>query len=99
MAHDHSHAAGAHDHSHDHQPRGLVRWLFSTNHKDIGTLYLIFALCAGIFGGALSGLMRAELAEPGIQILTALVSSGSEAEAEHFYNVLITYHGLIMIFF
>ncbi len=111
MAHEHSHAghdhapgkshghSHAHDHSHDHTPKGLARWLFSTNHKDIGTLYLIFAICAGVFGGALSGLMRAELAEPGIQILTALVASGSEAEAENFYNVLITYHGLIMIFF
>ena len=110
MAHSHSHDGQAqhaqdhgHDHAHadahDHKPPFLVRWLFSTNHKDIGTLYLIFAIAAGIIGGAMSGLMRWELAEPGIQILTSLVPTGTEAEAEHFYNVLITYHGLIMIFF
>jgi cytochrome c oxidase subunit 1 len=109
MAHSHSKSGGAHDHSHDHahgaghaddhRPPFLARWLFSTNHKDIGTLYLLFAIAAGIFGGALSGLMRWELAEPGIQILTNFVPTGGEAEAEHFYNVLITYHGLIMIFF
>ncbi|HBK90860.1 MAG TPA: cytochrome c oxidase subunit I, partial [Parvularcula sp.] len=54
---------------------------------------------AGIIGGAMSGLMRLELAQPGIQWLTLIVPTGTEAEAEHFYNVLITYHGLIMIFF
>ncbi len=95
----HAHSDDAHAQAHDHKPPFLVRWLFSTNHKDIGTLYLIFAITAGIIGGAMSGLMRLELAEPGIQWLTALVPSGTEAEAEHFYNVLITYHGLLMIFF
>jgi cytochrome c oxidase subunit 1 len=95
----HDHAHGHADHAHDHKPSFLVRWLFSTNHKDIGTLYLIFAILAGVVGGAMSGLMRWELAEPGIQVLNAFVPTGTEAEAEHFYNVLITYHGLIMIFF
>ncbi len=100
-ADDHSHGGGfGHSaDSHDHKPGFFVRWLFSTNHKDIGTLYLIFAILAGIIGGAMSGLMRLELAEPGIQWLTNFVPTGTEAEAEHFYNVLITYHGLIMIFF
>jgi len=89
---------GAHDDHHDHKPPFFTRWFFSTNHKDIGTLYLIFAIIAGIVGGAMSGLMRWELAEPGIQILH-LMSGGNEDAAANFYNVLITYHGLIMIFF
>ncbi|NRD89870.1 cytochrome c oxidase subunit I [Sphingopyxis sp. BSNA05] len=94
------------DHAHDadHKPAFFQRWFMSTNHKDIGTLYLIFAICAGIIGGAISGLMRLELAEPGIQYLQAWasISNGSEAsmdQAYHLWNVLITAHGLIMVFF
>ena len=54
---------------HDHKPSFFSRWFMSTNHKDIGTLYLIFAIFAGIIGGAISGIMRLELDHPGIQVL------------------------------
>ncbi len=74
---------------HDHAPRGIGRWLFSTNHKDIGTMYLIFAIISGLIGGALSVAMRLELQEPGLQYFV----NG------HMYNVFVTGHGLIMVFF
>jgi cytochrome c oxidase subunit 1 len=80
----------AHGHdSHAHQMSFFTRWFCSTNHKDIGTLYLIFAVCAGLIGGAMSLLMRLELMHPGMQYL----SNGQQ------WNVLITAHGLIMVFF
>ncbi|MDE2434948.1 MAG: cbb3-type cytochrome c oxidase subunit I, partial [Sphingomonadales bacterium] len=93
----------AHD-DHDHKPAFFARWFMSTNHKDIGTLYLIFAIFAGVIGGAISGVMRLELAHPGIQYLGAIATwlDGKPAEmndALHLWNVLITAHGLIMVFF
>jgi cytochrome c oxidase subunit I len=88
-AHDHGHAHGHdHDHAH-HMPGFFVRWFCSTNHKDIGTLYLIFSVAAGLIGGFFSVLMRMELQAPGLQI----VSDGQ------MWNVFITAHGLIMVFF
>ncbi|MEH3040626.1 MAG: cytochrome c oxidase subunit I [Sphingomonas paucimobilis] len=94
----HGHGHDTHHHDADHKPGFFARWFMSTNHKDIGTLYLIFAIVAGIIGGAISGIMRLELAEPGIQWLPWL--SGHEGDqALHFWNVLITAHGLIMVFF
>src|SRR5690606_13459548 len=80
--------AATHEH-HDH-PTGWRRYVYSTNHKDIGTMYLIFAVVAGLIGGLFSVLMRAELMNPGDGIL------GGD---HHLFNVLITNHGLIMIFF
>ena len=98
-----SHEAHDAQHDVDHKPAFFTRWFLSTNHKDIGTLYLIFAIIAGIIGGAISGVMRAELAEPGIQILTGAWPLGAGTanfdEALHHWNVLITAHGLIMVFF
>ncbi|TNB47853.1 cytochrome c oxidase subunit I [Martelella lutilitoris] len=99
--------AGTHTaHDDDHKPGFFARWFLSTNHKDIGTLYLIFAICAGIIGGALSVAMRMELQEPGIQIFNGLASmvygdAGAAAvdQGKHLYNVFTTAHGLIMIFF
>ncbi len=79
----------AHDEHHDHHPNFVNRWLFSTNHKDIGTLYLIFAIFAGIVGLGLSIHMRMELQNPGLQ----LFKSGQA------WNATVTAHGLIMIFF
>jgi cytochrome c oxidase subunit 1 len=94
MAYGESAHAGHDDH---HTPTGLRRWLMSTNHKDIGTLYLIFAIVAGLIGGALSVAMRMELQEPGIQIFTRL--SANPDEARQLFNVFVSAHGLIMIFF
>ena len=74
---------------HDHAPRGIGRWLYSTNHKDIGTMYLFFAIVAGLVGGALSIGIRLELQEPGMQYFVD----------GHAYNVFVTGHGLIMVFF
>jgi cytochrome c oxidase subunit 1 len=91
------------EHHADHKPGFFTRWFMSTNHKDIGTLYLIFAIIAGIIGGSLSGIMRWELMEPGIQVLNRSWPLGSGTanfdEWTHHWNVLITAHGLIMVFF
>ena len=85
--------ADAHEHEEHHQPYGITRWLFSTNHKDIGTMYLVFAIIAGLIGGALSIVMRMELQHPGVQIFP------DNAGGYQLYNVFVTAHGLIMVFF
>ena len=87
-----SYGSTAHDgHAHDdHRPGFVTRWLLSTNHKDIGTLYLVFAITAGLIGGLLSVLMRIELMTPGDHLLHG---------NHQLYNVMVTAHGLIMVFF
>ena len=84
--------AGAHE-AHG-TPTGWRRWLYSTNHKDIGTLYLIFAIVFGIVGGLLSVIMRMELQSPGVDVIW-----GDPGTQEQTFNVLVTGHGLIMVFF
>jgi cytochrome c oxidase subunit I len=92
--------------SHEDHPTGWRRYAYSTNHKDIGMMYLIFAIVAGVIGALLSVMMRWELQEPGIQIFHGLaqmvygVDPGAAVDAgKHMYNVFVTAHGLIMIFF
>jgi cytochrome c oxidase subunit 1 len=82
----HDHAAG-HEHEHAHHPGGIMRWIMTTNHKDIGTLYLWFSFIMFIAGGIMALTIRAELFRPGLQLV----------EPE-FFNQLNTVHGLIMIF-
>ena len=80
-------ATHAHD-DHGHgAPAGLMRWITTTNHKDIGTLYLWFSFIMLFAGGALAMLIRAELFQPGLQVVDP-----------HFFNQLTTMHGLIMVF-
>ena len=83
-------AHAAHGEHEEHAiPHGWRRFAYSTNHKDIGSMYLVFAIIAGLVGGAMSIAIRAELMEPGIQIFPT----------SHEFNVFVTAHGLIMIFF
>ncbi|MGY6628980.1 MAG: cytochrome c oxidase subunit I [Oceanicaulis sp.] len=89
-----SSSAAAEHADHTPSPWDWKRWVYSTNHKDIGTMYLIFAIIAGVIGGVMSGLIRWELAEPGLQVF-----NGGFWGNEHNYNVIVTMHGLIMIFF
>ena len=73
-----------------HAPTGIKRWLYSTNHKDIGLLYLALAIVGGLIGAAFSVGMRMELMQPGDQIFNGNYQ---------LYNVFITAHALIMVFF
>jgi cytochrome c oxidase subunit I len=76
-------------HAHADHPTGWRRYVYSTNHKDIGTMYLVFAIVAGTLSAVFSMFMRAELMFPGLQIFSS----------PHTYNVFVTAHALIMIFF
>ncbi|MDH3871378.1 MAG: cytochrome c oxidase subunit I [Gammaproteobacteria bacterium] len=78
--------ATTHD-EHHHHPTGITRWLFTTNHKDIGTLYLWFSFIMLLIGGAMAMVIRAELYQPGMQIVDP-----------NFFNTMTTMHGLIMVF-
>ncbi len=80
------HDAHGHDHAHDH-PQGWRRWVYATNHKDIGTLYLLFAFAMLMIGGVLALGIRAELFQPGLQLVNP-----------ELFNQLTTMHGLIMVF-
>src|SRR5579871_1136517 len=80
-------AAHGHGHEHAHHPSGFLRWLTTTNHKDIGTLYLCFSFTMFMVGGVLAMGIRAELFEPGLQLWHP-----------EFFNQLTTMHGLIMVF-
>src|SRR5210317_1549871 len=82
-----SHEA-THDGHDDHGPaKGLMRWVTTTNHKDIGTLYLLFALVMFFIGGAMAMVIRAELFQPGLQVVDP-----------QFFNSMTTVHALVMIF-
>ena len=82
-----THDAGHHD-DHDHKPYGFInRWLYATNHKDIGTMYLVFSLIMFFIGGAMALVIRAELFQPGLQIVHPEV-----------FNQMTTMHALVMIF-
>ncbi|NOU52751.1 cytochrome c oxidase subunit I [Pseudoalteromonas sp. JBTF-M23] len=75
------------NHHEHHAAKGFKRWLYTTNHKDIGSLYLIFSLTMFLIGGAMAMVIRAELFQPGLQLVDP-----------HFFNQMTTVHGLIMVF-
>ena len=82
-------SAVEYDHSPDHHgpDKGLMRWVVTTNHKDIGTLYLWFSFLMFLTGGVMALIIRAELFQPGLQLVQP-----------EFFNQMITMHGLIMVF-
>ena len=81
-------ATATHEDHHDHGPaKGLMRWVTTTNHKDIGTLYLLFAMVMFFVGGAMAMVIRAELFQPGLQVVDP-----------QFFNSMTTVHALVMIF-
>ncbi|WP_111733832.1 cytochrome c oxidase subunit I [Roseovarius amoyensis] len=93
------------NHSKDHDGQGFfTRWFMSTNHKTIGVLYLFSAAAIGLVAALMSVFMRLELMEPGVQYMCMegfrLIPSAAECTSNgHLWNVLVTYHGLLMMFF
>jgi len=85
----HAHDTHGHDHAHEHHgpPAGFTRWMYTTNHKDIGTMYLWFSFTMFLMGGTMALLIRAELFQPGLQLVEP-----------QFFNSLTTVHGLVMVF-
>lgn len=75
------------DDHHEEHPTGIKRWVFTTNHKDIGTLYLLFSLLMFFIGGFMALIIRAELFQPGLQVVDP-----------QFFNSMTTMHAIIMIF-
>ena len=76
-----------HDDHHHHGPTGLMRWVMTTNHKDIGTMYLLFSFVMFLSGGVMALTIRAELFQPGLQVVQP-----------ELFNQLTSMHGLVMVF-
>ena len=95
--------ANAAVHEHDHKPGFFERWFMSTNHKDIGILYLFTSAIVGFVAVAFTVYMRMELKDPGVQFMCAegarLIADGTCAPNGHLWNVLVTAHGILMMFF
>ncbi|MGN7613682.1 cytochrome c oxidase subunit I [Magnetococcales bacterium HHB-1] len=72
---------------HDEPPKGMMRWIKTTNHKDLGILYMVFGLIMFFVGGAMAMILRAELLQPGMQVVST-----------NFYNQMLALHGLVMVF-
>lgn len=108
MTHEHQHSHGhghGHDHDHDHVPhhhslkngigKWIKGWVFTTNHKDIGTLYLMLSLIMLFYGGTMALLIRMQLFQPGGALVQAIFGHAFDPNT---YNVFVTVHGLIMVF-
>lgn len=102
--------AAIHGHEHTDERGFFTRWFMSTNHKDIGILYLIVSAFVGLISVAFTVYMRLELMEPGVQYMclneageaaARMISGGSDCYAPngHLWNVLVTGHGILMMFF
>ena len=97
--------AAAHDHGHEDNRGFFTRWFMSTNHKDIGILYLFVAGFVGLLSVMFTVYMRMELMNPGVQYMCmegARLFPAAISECTpngHLWNVMITYHGVLMMFF